>query len=241
MKRGLSITVGIAAAAALALGGAAYVYFFSGLPAAPRPLALRSPAATAPVDAPPSAGSGLAGSWTAGQGSAVRYHVRERFAGQSSSHEAVAQTSSVSGGMTVTAAGAGYHVEGATITVGLAELQSVDSVVGFNVSQRDRVVRGELAVAQYPNATFKAGPFDVPAAVDAGQTVTVQIPGTLTIHGASQTVTAAVQARRSSAGVEVAGSIPITMTDYGVQPPRLPITAVQPQVTIEFLLELGRS
>jgi hypothetical protein len=31
------------------------------------------------------------------------------------------------------------------------------------------------------------------------------------------------------------------MTDYGVEPPQVPITTVQPQVTIEFQLVLTRS
>lgn len=41
--------------------------------------------------------------------------------------------------------------------------------------------------------------------------------------------------------IEVAASLPINMTDYGVTPPRVPFTAVDPTLTIEFDVFLTRT
>jgi hypothetical protein len=41
--------------------------------------------------------------------------------------------------------------------------------------------------------------------------------------------------------IEIAGSLSIDMTDYGVSPPSVPFTTVDSQVTIEFDLFLTRS
>ena len=125
--------------------------------------------------------------------------------------------------------------------VGLSGLQSVDQVAGLDVSQRDRIVQGTLGVAEYPNAVFRASGPTVPAAIGGGQVVGLQVPGQLTIHGTTRDVTATVQARTTAAGVEVVGTIPTTMTDFGVTPPQVPATAVESAVIIEFQLELARS
>ena len=74
----------------------------------------------------------------------------------------------------------------------------------------------------------------LPAGAATGQTVTVSVPGKLTIHGVTKDVTASAKAQLSGSKVEVAGSVSIVMTDYGVTPPSVPFTTVDPQVTIEF-------
>jgi len=230
--------------------GGAYVYFFSGLRTTPRSLAITSPQAapTSPSSATPSTPSspapgtsGLAGSWTVGSGSQAGYRVSEQFAGQSSTHEAVARTSSIAGGFTAQQASSGYQLSGLKIVVRLTGLQSVDQVVGFNVTQRDRIVQSSLSAQQYPEAMFQASSVTVPAAIASGQTVTLQVPGQLTIHGTTRDVVAGVQAHTTAAGLEAAGSIEITMTDYGVNPPQVPITTVQPRATIEFQIELAKA
>ena len=38
---------------------------------------------------------------------------------------------------------------------------------------------------------------------------------------------------------QIAGSIPTNMTDYGISPPSVGFTTVQPEVTIEFQLNLA--
>lgn len=182
-----------------------------------------------------------AGTWTVAQGSQAGYHVEEQFAGQQATHEAVARTTSVSGGVTVQRAASGLQLSGLRVTAQLADLQSQDQVAGFNVSQRDRIVSGSLAVVGYPSATFEATSAELPASVTSGQTVAVTIPGQLTIHGVARAASVTAQVRMNGSQVQAAGSTTFAMTDFGVSPPQVPITQVDPQVTMEFQIVLARS
>jgi polyisoprenoid-binding protein YceI len=75
----------------------------------------------------------------------------------------------------------------------------------------------------------------------SGQPVDVSLPGTLTIHGVTKNVTAAAKAQLTGGKVEVAGSMAIDMSDYGVTPPSVPFTTVDSQVTIEFQIFLSKT
>jgi len=236
--------VGVAAAALviLAIAGGAYAYYFSGLRTAPRPLALASPQSSQTRQtSAATVASGLAGTWSAGSGSVAGYRVSEQFAGQSSTHEAVARTSEVTGGFVAQETSGGYQLSGVKIAVQLTSLQSVDQVAGFNVTQRDRIVQRALDAQQYPDAVFQASGVTAPSTIAGGQTVTLQVPGQLTIHGTTKDVMASVRAHTTATGLETAGSIAVTMTDFGINPPQVPITTVQPQVTIEFQIELAKA
>jgi polyisoprenoid-binding protein YceI len=236
--------IGIAAAAVLVLAGgaAAYAYFFSGLRTAPTPLALSTATASpAPAMSSSASSTGLAGTWTVAQGSQAGYRVKETFAGQQSQHEAVARTTSVSGTVTVQEASSSLQLSGIDLKAQLADLQSQDQVAGFNVAQRDRIVSRSLSVTQYPDATFTAqGGVVLPAGLHDGQTVTVTIPGQLTIHGVTRSAQVMAQVRMNGSRVQAAGSTSFAMTDFGVDPPQVPITVVDPQVTLEFQLVLSK-
>lgn len=238
MRRPLLLGLAAAALLLVAGGAAGYAYFFSGLRSAPKPLALSTPS---PAPISPAASGGLAGAWTVASGSLARYRVQEQFAGQTSQHEAVAQTTAVSGGLTVQPTGSGLAASGLQFTAQLSQLQSVDQVAGFNVSQRDRLVTQSLAVSQYPTATFQAASVAVPAGLDSGGQVTVNVPGQLTIHGTTRPATFAVTLQQSGGQVQAVGRTQFDMSDFGVSAPRVPITTVQPQVTIEFQLNLARA
>lgn len=243
MQRKLLIPIGGFALLAIASGAGAYVYFWSGLRTSPQPLALSSPAASASAAATASTAtpSTLVGTWPIGSGSVAGYRVKEQFVGQTSSHEAVARTSSVTGSLTIAQSGGTYQVTDATITVQLAGLASIDQVAGYNVTNRDRLVMGALGVSQFPTAVFKAQPVIVPAGADSGQSVSMSVPGQLTIHGVTRTVTATVQLNVSGSTAQAAGTLAISMSDYGVSPPRAPFTTVQTAVTIEFKMNLTRT
>lgn len=238
------ILIGIAVAGAIVLAGVAgaYAYYFSGLRSAPRPLALAtaSPSATA-TPATALTSTGMAGTWTVAQGSQAGYRVKELFAGQQTQHEAVARTTSVSGTVTVARGTSGLQLSAIKLTAQLADLQSQDQVAGLNVSQRDRIVSRSLSVSQYPDATFTASSAEVPAGILSGQTVTVTIPGQLTIHGVTKPAQVTAQVRMNGSQVQAAGSTSFAMTDFGVDPPQVPITVVQPQVTLEFQLAFAKS
>jgi polyisoprenoid-binding protein YceI len=230
----------IAAAAGFAVvvlaAGGAYVYFFSGLRSSPAPLALSTPNASA--SAAPA--GGLAGSWTVATGSIAGYRVKELFVGETSKHEAVAQTSTVSGSLTVSGDSSGYQVTAITFTAALTGLHSVDSVAGRNVVQRDSYVSRQMNLQQFPYATFTASSGSVPA-TDGSGPVDVSAAGKLTIHGITKDVTATARAQLNGGKIEIVGTMSIDMTDYGVSPPSVPFTTVDSQATIEFQLFLTKS
>lgn len=166
-------------------------------------------------------------------GSLAGYRVQELFAGATSKHLAVARTSNVSGNLTVSGASAGYQVSGITLSADLSSLHSVDQVVGRNVTQRDGIVSRQLSVQQFPNATFTAASTSIPGPI-AGSPVDVTAAGKLTIRGVTRDVTATAKAQVLGDRIEIAGTMTINMTDYGVTPPQVPFTAVDSTVTIEF-------
>jgi len=241
VRRNLLIAGGALAALVLLVLAGGYAYYFTGIRTAPKPLALSSPSPAASAAASP-AGNSLAGTWMVGTGPVARYHVSETFAGQTSSHEAIAETSSVSGSLVVAGSAGGLQATAADVVVDLSSLHSVDTVLGLNVSNRDRIVSQSLSVQQFPQAVFKADPFAIPAGLESGQTVTVSVPGQLTIHGVTRPVTATIQqVQLNGTTVQALGTITTAMTDFGISPPRVGITVVQPGVTIEFKFNLVRA
>jgi polyisoprenoid-binding protein YceI len=236
------IWIPLAAIVALALlgGAGAYAYFFSGLRSTPPALSLSTPSASASASSSASATAG-AGTWSIATGSLVGYRVNEQFAGQSSSHQAVARTSDVTGKVVIAQSGTTYEMTSATITVQLANLASVDSVVGYNVTNRDRIVQQSLDVRSNPTATFSAQSVALPEGAASGQAVTVSVPGQLAVHGVTKPVTATIQLRVTGSTAQIAGTIATNMTDFGVSPPTIGFTTVQPAVTIEFSLNLAQA
>jgi polyisoprenoid-binding protein YceI len=243
MSRKLWIPIVAVAALALLCGGGAYVYYFSGLRTAPPTLALSSPSPAASASATSSASStttASGGTWTITTGSLAGYRVKEQFVGQSSAHEAVARTSDVTGRVSIGQSGGNYQMTSATVTVQLRSLASVDQVAGYNVTNRDRIVQGSLSVTSFPTAVFVAQQVTLPAGVETGQAVNVTVPGQLTIHGVTRNVTAILQLRVSGTAAQIAGTIATNMTDFGISPPSIGFTTVQPAVTIEVSLNLAR-
>lgn len=239
----------------LAMAVGSYAYFFSGLRSAPKPLSQATSASTpqaggksgtpvasgSPAAAGSPAASSLAGKWTVASGSVVGYRVKEQFANQTSQHEAVARTSDVSGSVTVAAGGGALQAAGLNFSAKVGSLTSVDTVAGFNVSQRDRLVIQSLAVQQFPNASFVADSVAVPSGLEASGSGNATAGGQLTIHGVTRPAQVPVQCQLSGGRLTVTGSTQFDMTDFGVQPPQVPITTVQHQVTIEFQLVLTKS
>src|SRR6266581_4289445 len=197
MSRKLWIPIAALAALLVLGGGGAYAYFFSGLRTSPPTLALGSPSPSASGTASATAGTTGSGTWMVASGSLAGYRVKEQFVGQSSSHEAVARTNAVSGQATITFSGTTHQLSAATITVQLSSLASVDSVAGYNVTNRDRIVQQSLDASSFPTAVFVAKSVMLHDTATTGQTVMVSVPGTLSIHGVTKDVTASLQLRVS--------------------------------------------
>lgn len=246
MTRRLLIPI-VAVVALLVLGGGAvsYVYFFSGLRTTPPALAFASPSpspsAASPAATPSTSSTGFAGVWQVASGSLAGYRVKEQFVGQASTHEAVARTTAVSGQLTIAQSGTSYQLVNGAIKVELSSLASIDSVAGYNVTNRDRIVQRSLQVSQFPNATLQLQSVSIPQDAAGGQTVSFQVPGSLTIHGLTRAVTVNVQLRVSGGVPQVVASIQTDMTDFGVNPPSIGFTTVQSAVTIEAQLSFART
>jgi len=241
MRTRILVVIGAVVAVVALAGGAGYVYYFSGLRSAPAQLGLSAtPIAAASPTVTPAATASLTGSWTVTTGSLAGYRINELFVGQSSKHQAVARTSTVSGGLTVSGDSTGYQVSSLTFTADLTSLHSVDTVAGRDVTQRDGVVNRQLDVQQFPTATFAATSESVPGGI-TNQAVDVSVTGKLTIHGVTKDVTIKAKAQLVGGKAEIAGSTSISMTDYGVSPPQMPFVTVDSTLLLEFDIFLVRS
>lgn len=212
---------GVLAAVVLVVGVPfVYINFING--EQPAPLAVTSSAA-APV------GSTVDGAWTIGAGSQAGYRVHEILAGQPT--DAVGRTSGVTGSATIT----GTTVSSGSVTVDL-------TTVASNESRRDRQFTGPIMdTAQFPTATFTLGaPVELGAGFGTGSTATATATGTLTLHGVSQQVSVPLTATRNGAAIDVAGSIPVTFADYGIDTPNIAgVVTADPSGQIEFLVKLA--
>jgi polyisoprenoid-binding protein YceI len=241
MRTRIFVVVGAVVAVIALAAGAGYVYYFSGLRSAPAQLGLSAtPTASATTAATPTSTASLTGTWTVTSGSVAGYRIKELFVGQASKHEAVARTSTITGGLTASGGASGYQLNALTFTADLTSLHSVDSVAGRDVTQRDGVVSRQLDVQQFPTATFTATSATVAGAISRSP-VDVTVTGKLTIHGVTKDVTVKAKAQLAGSKAEIAGNTSIVMTDYGVSPPFAPFVTVDSTLLIEFDIFLTRS
>lgn len=169
------------------------------------------------------------GDWTSTDGSFAGYRVHEVLRGQDVT--VTGRTKDVDARATV----AGGSLTGATVTVRVASISTPESA-------RDEYFRSEaLQADRFPTATFRVTtPVDVRAAL-AGTDRDVTLRGELTMHGVTKPVSVDAQLGVDRAGdVQVAGSVPVTFEDYGVQAPDLGFVRVDGKGAVEFDLELAR-
>lgn len=180
-----------------------------------------SDAAAVPVD----------GTWKVGSGSAAGYRVHETLAGQSVT--AVGRGSGVTG----TVAISGTQVTNGTITIDMTTVRSDKG------ARDDRFRTSVMDTARYPTGTFTlTRPVRLGSVPAPGRQVSAQATGDLTLHGVTRQVTFTVKAERTGSTIQVAGDIPITFADYGVQAPNFAgFVTVDDSGQVEFLLNLTRS
>lgn len=221
----------VAVVAAVVGGAFIYIHFISG--PAPAPLSLKAghsaaPSPTVATQTVPAAGPGtLAGSWRVGSGSVVGYRVNEVLAGQN--NVAVGRTSSITGSMLIS----GTTVKSAQFTVQMAAIHSDES-------QRDAQFNGRIMdTSSFPTGALRlTAPIQLAPLPAAGVVRTYHASGQLTLRGQTRPVTFAVQAERTSNGLEVSGSIPITFADWGIANPSFPpFVTTQNHGELEFLVK----
>ena len=225
----------LAAAAAvlvLALAGGGYLLLTRNSDA-PAPAALdAAPATTATtVGDPAQPASGTPdGAWQVRDdgSSFVGYRVRERLANLSSASEAVGRSTQVTGTMQV----AGDQVQAVKVEADLRGLQSDEG-------RRDNAIRQRgLESERFPTAVFElAEPIRLDQEPASGQQVNGQGKGRLTVHGVTREVTADLESRWDGSTIQVAGRIPVRMTDFQIQPPQFgPVLSIEDSLTVEFRL-----
>jgi polyisoprenoid-binding protein YceI len=166
---------------------------------APSPLVLPSAAST-PVGP-------LDGTWDVAAGSLAGFRVQESAVGVR--NDTVGRTSAVTGTIVITDS----HVTSATFRIDLATIK-----VGGRTQPQFAT---SLDTQGYPSAAFTlTQPMTLSSAFASGATLKGAATGQLAMHGTSHLVTFTISERRDGAALQVAGSTPIALTDWGIKGPR---------------------
>ncbi len=191
-------------------------------------------AATQPV--PNSGGVGASGAVTfkVAPGSTANYRVREQLVRLSLPSDAVGKTSAISGQITVQPDGT-VDLHNSKFTVDVTNLVSDES-------RRDGFVsRSILQTAQFPNVVFVptqiSGLSGIP---QAGQPVSFQMTGDLTIRDVTKPVTWDVTGTLNTGGVaDAQATTSFTFEDFGLSQPQVPVVlSVVDKITLEVSLKL---
>ena len=245
MSKTLKIVLAIGAVAVLAIVGAVVLL---GGDDAPSEVDLDTATAgvtTAPGSSPATNGAGtpgdLSGTWVvdtetgtfdyeSATGSFVGFRVDEELTtiGQTT---AVGRTGDVTGTV---------ELSGSTVTSAEAEAQL--TTLTTNDDLRNGAVQRALATGQFPTATFRlTEPIELGAAA-AGGDVSTTANGELTVKGVTKPVVWNLQARLVDTTIVVVGSTEITLADFGVEVPRVPIVvSAEDTATVELQLLLVRA
>ena len=175
------------------------------------------------------------GTWTVRQGENVfaGYRIEEEFVGGAVTSTAVGRSPAVSGTIEI----AGSTVSAAQVEVDMTQLVS-DS------NRRDSQIRtGGLETENFPTATFVlTAPIDLGAVPTIGQVFTVTATGDLTMHGVTNSISLPLEARWTGDTVDLTGSTPIVLADYGVSMEAFAGTVrVAPEGTLELALQFVRA
>jgi polyisoprenoid-binding protein YceI len=221
------MAVGVAAAVLLLAGGPfVYIHFVQGSAPAPLTLGSRSPgpATTGAGGSTGSKGDLTAdGTWNVASDSVVGYRIRETIFGQS--NVAVGRTSDITGSITI----GGASVTDGTFTVAMATVTSDES-------RRDDQFNGRIMeTSSFQTATFElTQPIDLGAIPGDGSKQAYRAVGKLTLHGVTKAVRFRVETQRAGSTFEVAGSIPVTFSDYGITNPSFGPVSTEDNGLLEF-------
>jgi polyisoprenoid-binding protein YceI len=196
--------------AAIVVAGAAFWWFvLRGSAPPPASLVERT---TVAGSAASSDSSSPDGTWRiqAGPNVFAGYRIQEQFGGDTFKKTAVGRSPAVAGTLSVD----GSNVSAANIDVDVTKLKS-DQV------QRDNQVKSQgLQTDTFPTATFVlTKPVTLPSPPALGTPVSLQAMGNLTMHGVTRPATFNLMARWNGDTIDVAGSTPIVLADYGMKPP----------------------
>jgi polyisoprenoid-binding protein YceI len=222
---------------ALALGGG-YLLLWARTSDSPPPAALDPAPSTTTGQATATQPDGAAtpdGTWQVSDdgSSYVGYRVKEQLAFLNSPSEAVGRSTAVTGTMQVT----GDQVEAVRIQADLTKLTSDES-------RRDNAIRQRgLESERYPTATFELSePIQLDGTPTSGEEVSGKGKGRLTVHGVTREVDLELGGRWSGSTIQVAGRLPVKMSDYQIQAPRFGlVVSIEDSAAVEFRLVFERA
>jgi len=170
------------------------------------------------------------GRWTvlAEPQSFVGYRIKELFGDAVLKRDAVGRTNALTGTLTI----AGGRVTAAVVTANLSKLDS-------GREARDAYARDNaLETSKFPTARFTlSAPIALPAPTVKGRRVHAQASGVLLLHGMTRPVTVTLDARWTGPTIDVVGTAPILLRDYGIKAPDTPIAKVDDHGSFELDLE----
>lgn len=168
----------------------------------------------------------LAGTWQVSEGSQAGYRVNEVLNGENIT--VTGRTSDVTG--TIKVNDEGTTLESASFTVDV-------TTIATDSQRRDNYFRENTVKAdQNPTARLNiTQPVELGTPA-AGETITVDVTGELTLAGVTQTVTFPVQAAGDGSQLQIAATVPLAFADYGIEAPSLGFVAVEESGAIEVQL-----
>jgi polyisoprenoid-binding protein YceI len=184
------------------------------------PLALPTTAASTPVGP-------LEGSWSVAHGSVAGFRIEQTVMFMTG--DVVGRTSDISGTLIVSGGAitsARFDIDLTTVTSGGKDQPQ------FALS---------LDTKDHPMATFTlAGPVGIPIELASGATSSATVTGVLAMRGTSHEVAVTISGRRNGSTMQVLGSMPIALADWGIEGPvgYGPLASVADEGTAEFLLVL---
>lgn len=224
--RGRTVLIG---ALVVVLGVGAALWWFVLRDDAPDRAALRTRGSDTTQSGPATAD----GTWNVQAGDPevvfVGYRIKELFGGETIKKTAAGRTGDVSGTLTI---------EGNTITAAtvVAQLDGLES----NRTARDTYLETHgLETERFPQATFTlAEPVTLDAPPVRGNEVAVTVKGTLELHGQRQPVEVPIRARWNGPTIDLTGSAPVALADYGIDVISTPVVEIDDQGELELQLTL---
>lgn len=200
----------------------------SGAPTADPPAT--DPASTADTAASTTGAFTLAGIWSVAQPSTAGYRVKEVLFGQST--EGVGRTTDVTGSITID----NNAITEGSISVDLTTLKS-------DQDRRDGQVQNRLLqTGQFPTAMFTVkSPAALPHVPAVGATATLDLAGTLNLHGVEKEVIIPLLVKRTEAGFALTGSTTIAFADYKIEDPSNPAVKTEDHGLLELAMTFAKS
>ena len=187
----------------------------------PPPAAATEPPPAAPEN--PAAANGDRPAFIVGDGSQATFTVNEKLAWLDLPNDAVMRTESLSGTV---------YLDGRPSAIAI-DLHSLTS----DSDRRDNYVRRRM-FPNHPTATFTVTDLgELPNPLPAGEVITREVAGELSVGGVVKPLTFAVEARRDPNALFILGRTSFTWQELEIPPPNIPgRIQVKDEVRVEVLL-----